>query len=164
MDLVFDLLDDNNTSSIDASSPLVDEVVLKFMEAYELCADQLFYRSNGLLEGFTRSSIYPLVLNSTNVTTVQAPAPVHTFVLDKMIFSTWEANEVFVPNGLDLVPWRPVVHAIMLKILAENLERREESTITNVEPIVEPIVHVQEDGSNVTMGPGLQFEFESSRG
>lgn len=161
---VFDLSDDDSTSSIDASSPLVDEVVLKFMAAYKLCADQLFYRSNGLLDGFTRSSIYPLVLNSPNVTTVQAPAPVRAFVLDKRIFSTQEADEVFVPNGLDLVPWRLVVHAIMLKVLAENLERREESTVTNVEPVVEPVAHVQEDGSNVTMGPGLQFGFESSRG
>lgn len=152
MDQVFDLSDDDSTSSIDASSPLVDEVVLKFMASYKLRADQL------LLDGFTRSSIYPLVLNSPNVTTVQALAPVRTLVLDKRIFSTQEADEVFVPNGLDLVPWRPVVHAIMLKVLAENLEHREESTVTNVEPVA----HVQEDGSNVTMGPRLQFEFESS--
>ena len=55
-------------------------------------------------------------------------------IIDKGILDIHEVkDEVFVPNGLDLVPYRPVVHAVMLKVLAENLQRREE---VNVSPIV----------------------------
>ena len=43
-------------------------------------------------------------------------------IIDKGILDIQEVeDEVFVPNGLDLVPYRPVVHAVMLKVLAENL-------------------------------------------
>jgi ABC-type nitrate/sulfonate/bicarbonate transport system ATPase subunit len=70
-------------------------------------------------------------LNVPNATSVQLLATVSTIVLDKRIFSKQGADEAFVPNGLDLVPWRPVVHAVMLKVLAKNLQCREDSTITS---------------------------------
>jgi hypothetical protein len=79
-------------------------------------------------------------------------------VIDKNIFRTQEADEVFVPNGLDLVPWRPVVHAVMLKVLAENLQLSEESSVS---PTKQLATSVQADGLNARPSSDLSFEFES---
>ena len=43
-------------------------------------------------------------------------------IIDKGILDIQEVkDEVFVPNGLDLIPYLPVVHAVMHKVLAEKL-------------------------------------------
>lgn len=128
MDLFFETLDVNSSFSSDASSPLVDEEALEFMASNKICANQLFYSNNGLPDGFTRRGIYPLNLACPNAKAIWAPV-LSTAVIDKNIFRTQEADEVFVPNGLDLVPWRPVVHTIILKVLAESLQLREQSSV-----------------------------------
>jgi hypothetical protein len=126
----FETSDDDSSSSSDASSPIVDEEALEFMAANKLCADQqLFYSNNGLSDGFTRRGIYPLNLDCLSAKAIRVPVS-STTMIDKNIFRTQEADEVFVPNGLDLVPWRLVVHAVMLKVLAENLQLSEESSIS----------------------------------
>ena len=156
VDQVIELSDGDSSSSSDATSPLVDEEALKFMVANKLCADQLFCSSNGLLDGFTMSVTYPLLLNGPNAISVQLPVTASTIVLDKSIFSTQRSDEAFVPNGFDLVPWRPVVHAVMLKVLAENLQRREVSTVI---PTVQTATHLQNDGLNAisfNLGDGAQ--------
>jgi len=93
----------DNSSSSDASSPLTDEEALKFMAANKLYADQLFYTNNGLPYGFIRRGIYPLNLAFPNAKSL-CSSIVNIIVIDKNIFNAQEAVEVFVPNGMDLVP------------------------------------------------------------
>ena len=107
----------DNSSSSDASSPLTDEEALKFMAANKLYADQLFYTNDGLPYGFIRRGIYPLNLAFPNAKSL-CSSIVNIIVIDKNIFNAQEAVEVFVPYGMDLVPWKPVVHAVMLQVLA----------------------------------------------
>ena len=111
---------EDSSSSSDASSPLADEEALKFMAANKLYADQLFYTNNGLPYGFIRRDIYPLNLAFPNAKSLCSPT-VNTIVIDKNIFNAQEAVEVFVPNRMDLVPWKLVVRAVMLQVLAKNL-------------------------------------------
>ena len=118
---------EDSSSSSDASSPLADEEALKFMAANKLYADHLFYTNIGLPDGFIRHGIYPLNLAFPNAKSLCSPI-VNTIVIDKNIFNAQEAVEVFVPNGMDLVPWKPVVRAVMLQVLAENLQHKEEAT------------------------------------
>jgi len=94
---------EDNSSSSDASSPLADEEALKFMAANKLYANQLFYTNNGLPDGFIRHGIYPLNLAFPNAKSLCSPTG-NTIVIDKNIFNAQEAVEVFMPNGLGLVP------------------------------------------------------------
>jgi len=76
-------------------------------------------------------------------------------IIDKGILDIQEVeDEVFVPNGLDLVPYRPTIHAVMLKVLAENLQRREE---VNVSPVVQSAPQAQSGGLNTFTGPTVSL-------
>ena len=76
-------------------------------------------------------------------------------IIDKGILDIHEVkDEVFVPNGLDLVPYRPVVHAVMLKVLAENLQRREE---VNVSPVVQSAPQAPSGGLNTFTCPTVSL-------
>ena len=128
--------------------------VLKFIAANKLCADQLFYSRYGLLDGFTMRGINPLILNNPSTISAQS-FTVGSKIIDKGILDIQEVkDEVFVPNGLDLVPYRSVVHAVMLKVLAENLQRREE---VNVSPVVQSAPQAPSGGLNTFTGPTVSL-------
>jgi hypothetical protein len=134
---------------------------LKFMAANKLCADQLFYSRNGLSDGFTMRGINPLILNSPSAISAQS-FTVGSIIIDKGTLGIQEVeDEVFVPNGLDLVPYRPVIHAVMLKVLAENLQRREE---VNVSAVVQSAPQAQSGSLHTLMGPSPLFEFGATQG
>jgi hypothetical protein len=131
------------------------------MAANKLCADQLFYSRNGLSDGFTMRGINPLILNSPSAISAQS-FTVGSIIIDKGTLGIQEVeDEVFVPNGLDLVPYRPVIHAVMLKVLAENLQRREE---VNVSAVVQSAPQAQSGSLHTLMGPSPLFEFGATQG
>jgi hypothetical protein len=71
-------------------------------------------------------------------------------------------EDVFVPNGLDLVLWKPAVHSVMLKVHADHLHSREQAG--NIQyPIIADIEGYQ-SGPNASLGRVLSFEFVSSQG
>lgn len=110
---------DESLSSSDASS-VIDETTLKCMVAEWLSSDQLVFNRKGLPDNFFLgiNAPQPLV----------APASIMAIertVLEDITQDAIAADEPFVPNGLDIVPWSPVFGSIALQVLAHHLQLRE---------------------------------------
>jgi hypothetical protein len=140
---------DIESSSSDASSVL-DETALKLMVAEKISYDQLVFNRKVLPDGFFVGTLAPSApKQSMMVIRVDA-----SLLHNPSSKETRKAcTEVFKSNGLDIVPWHPVVGSIALQVYAQQMDRLAEeaemrTTLTCVNPESIEAVH--------TLGPSTE--------
>lgn len=117
------LLNADSSSSSDVSSPLNEEAlkqeaILKQKAANKLCAEHLIYNTNAIPPGFTLKGIS--AIDSASSSQVAPPAKLFKpIVINVSGLQQAQVEEPFVPNGLDLVPWKPVGAVLAMQVYAE---------------------------------------------
>jgi hypothetical protein len=115
-----------------------------------LCSHQALYNSNAIPPGFTLRGIFAPGADrssqgqqQTSNPTLFKPIIINTSALNV------QQNEVYIPNGLEIIPWKPSGAALALQVFAASMEQQ------NTEDQEQQDTH---QSSEITSVKGFEFE------
>lgn len=86
-----------------------------------MCSEHFLYNSNAIPSGFKLRGLFAVELGGPKqAADLELSRPI---VIDSSLMKHAPVDEAFSPNGLDLVPWKPVGAALALKVYATYLDK-----------------------------------------